>query len=395
MKKEEFIKKADEFIKNPPYYYPPYNKKSWGNRWHSLCSYHGKLKPAIAHFLIKEFTEENDIILDPMAGVGTIPFEAALQGRIAYGNDLSKMAYIVTKAKLNIVSKKELYEVLNELEEYLNVNKETEKVNQLVEKYQDFGLNRTLKEYFEEMTFKEILLARDYFHSKKELSNADCVVFSCFMHVLHGNRPYALSRTSHPLTPYAPKGEFIYKSVIKCIKNKIGILYNSPNEDEQINLFKKDAEFSHYISGKMYLGDVFKISEYYNNIDFIITSPPFVSSLRFYTQNWMRLWLAGWEKEDYKKAEIEFLESKQKKDLSVYKVIFEEFYKTLKSKGNVILHLGKTDKFDMAKEILTYSKDYFDLLYLGEENVENIQKHGITDKGTTNVHQFLFLQKKD
>ena len=61
----------------------------------------------------------------------------------------------------------------------------------------------------------------------------------------------------------------------------------------------------------------------------------------------------------------------------------------------MILHLGKTNKFDMAREILPYCEKFFDVLYLGEENVENVQKHGIKDKGATNIHQFLFLQKKD
>lgn len=395
MNKNEFIENAKKFINDPPYYYPPYNKKTWGNRWHSLCSYHGKLKPSIAHFLIKNFSKENDIILDPMAGVGTIPFEAALQGRIAYGNDLSKMAYIITRAKLNIVSIEEIDKVLNTLEKYLNDNIRLKRIDELVTKYKDFGLNRTLKEYFEENTFKEILACREYFNSKKELSNSECIVFSSFMHILHGNRPYALSRTSHPLTPYAPKGEFKYKSVINCIKNKIGILYNLKNGKNQINLFDSDGEFLNYKEGKMTLGDTLEISKYYQNIDIIITSPPFVSSLKFYTQNWMRLWLSGWEENDYKNAESDFLEAKQKKDISIYEQIFKEFYKALKSEGKVILHLGKTAKFDMAKEILPYSKKFFDVLYIGEENVQNVQKHGIKDKGSTNIHQFLFLQKKD
>ena len=40
------------------------------------------------------------MVLDPLCGVGTIPFEACLQGRVGIGNDLSELAYIVTKAKV-------------------------------------------------------------------------------------------------------------------------------------------------------------------------------------------------------------------------------------------------------------------------------------------------------
>ena len=40
------------------------------------------------------------MVLDPLCGVGTIPFEACLQGRVGIGNDLSELAYVVTKPKL-------------------------------------------------------------------------------------------------------------------------------------------------------------------------------------------------------------------------------------------------------------------------------------------------------
>ena len=36
-----------------PYCREPYSKKNWGNPNHSLCSYQGKLKPAIANFLVQ------------------------------------------------------------------------------------------------------------------------------------------------------------------------------------------------------------------------------------------------------------------------------------------------------------------------------------------------------
>lgn len=246
MTKLQYKKNIELFINNPPYYELPYSKKNWGNNWHSLCSYQGKLKPAIAHFLIKNFTKEGDIILDPMAGVGTIPFEAALQGRIALGNDLSKLAYIVSNAKLNIGQYEDLLIIVNVLEKYIRSGLREKKADKLVIKYENFGMNKTLKEYFHEDTFKEILLAREFFIRKENLSKEECIIFSCFLHILHGNRPYALSRTSHPLTPYAPKGEYIYKSVIECIKNKLAILYKD-TDNYQGNY---ENDFSKYLKRK-------------------------------------------------------------------------------------------------------------------------------------------------
>ena len=247
----------------------------------------------------------------------------------------------------------------------------------------DFGYNKSLKEYFHEDTFKEIICVREYFLDNiKDISPSRALIFSAFMHVLHGNRPYALSRQSHPLTPYAPKGEFIYKNVLDHIKEKIFASYDV-------------TDFDKYIKGKAIYGDYNDISGLDNSVDYIICSPPFADSIRFYMQNWMRLWLCGWTKEDFKNAEKVFLDEKQKKDFSVYESFFEMCNKVLKENGKVILHLGRTPKIDMAEELQKYSVKYFDTVYVGSESVSNIEKHGVRDKGNTTEHEYLFLIKKE
>lgn len=378
----DFYNKAKRFMNTMPYKKEPYSGRNWGHKWHSLCSYHGKLKPAISYFLVKDFTKKGDIILDPLSGVGTIPFEACLQGRIGIGNDLSEMAFIVSKAKLEKPKYEDVLRSISKLEKYINSNKNSEKNMDLVNKNKDFGFNKSLKEYFHKDTFSEIICARDYFSKKiKTINSEDAIVLSAFLHVLHGNRPYALSRCSHPLTPYAPKGEFIYKNVIEHIKEKINASY-------------KVDDFNDYVKGKAIYGDFCNISNIDNKVDYIICSPPFVDSIKFYMQNWMRLWLCGWEEDNFKDAEKLFLDVKQKKDLSIYKDFFNICHKVLKENGKIILHLGKTPKVDMASELQKYSSDLFETVYVGSENVSNIEKHGIKDKGNTIEHQFLFLIKK-
>lgn len=78
MNSEQFIKKIESFKKELPYTRGEYVKKTWGHDLHSLCSYQGKLKPAVAHWLVKMFSEEGDVVLDPLGGVGTIALEASL-----------------------------------------------------------------------------------------------------------------------------------------------------------------------------------------------------------------------------------------------------------------------------------------------------------------------------
>jgi hypothetical protein len=230
--------------------------------------------------------------------------------------------------------------------------------------------------------FREILCAREYFIKKlPNMSAAEAMVFAAFLHVLHGNRPYALSRNSHPLTPYAPTGDFVYKNVVEHIREKLGLSY-------------KKGDFSYYCNGQAIWGDYNNISNWDGKVDCIICSPPFADSIRFYMQNWMRLWLCGWEPEQFKAADDVFLDVKQKKDFSVYVSFFAMCSKVLKPSGKIILHLGKTDTVDMAAELSKYASEWFIEVYRAGENVKEIEKHGIKDKGATVEHQFLFLQKK-
>lgn len=377
-----FYAKAQNFMNTLPYKVAPYSGRNWGHSWHSLCSYHGKLKPAIAHFLVEQFTEPGDIVVDPLSGVGTIPLEACLQNRIGIGNDLSELAFCVTKAKVEKADEKDCLEVIDKLQSYVEGEKESNDISMLIKKYENFGFNGKLPTYFHEDTFKELLSARKYFISRvKKLTSAEAMVFSCFLHVLHGNRPYALSRNSHPLTPYAPTGDFIYKNVVEHIKSKLIASY-------------KKGGFDNYSPGQAIYGDYKKLSVYNIFADAVICSPPFADSIRFYMQNWMRLWLCGWEENNYKEAENAFLDQKQCTDFDIYLSFFKMCYDILKPKGKIILHLGKTEKVDMAEELSKRAAPYFIEVYRGTENVQQIEKYGIKDKGATVEHQYLFLMKK-
>ncbi len=374
--------KAINFIKDLPYKKEPYNGKNWGDGLHSLCSYQGKLKPAIAHFLIKEFTKKNDIVLDPLCGVGTIPLEACLQGRFGIGNDLSEIAYIVTKAKLQKPEIRDVYKVLEDLEQFIETYKNLPLINNLVEQQYDFGFNGKLVTYYHENTFKEIVCAREYFNNRfRDLTPAEAMCQSCILHILHGNRPYALSRTSHPLTPYSPKGDYIYKNLIQHTKNKIDLVYKKESEND-------------YIKGNTIWGDYNNLPQQQIKADAIICSPPFADSIKFYMQNWLRLWFCGWNKEDFDSANSKFLDTKQKKNFDIYFSFFDMCYEMLKEDGIIILHLGKTEKIDMAEELSKRLNNKFSIAYIGEEDVSMLEKHGIKDKGGTIKHQYMFLIKK-
>ena len=349
-----------------------------GNTLHSLCSYQGKLKPAIAHFLIKYFTSPEMKILDPLSGVGTIPLEARIQERIAYGNDLSLIAYANTLAKIGKFSTEECFNFVKQLENFINSNNLSKKQIEDV----DIDFNKNIKEYYHENTFKEILLARTFFRTKELKTASEAVVFAIALHILHGNRPYALSRTSHPITPFAPRGEFIYKNLIQKLKEKLNRIIKEITNLNSKYGFSYYGDFSELIN---------KMDE--EDIDSIITSPPFFDSTRFYMSNWIRMWFAGWDKIDFKNNKEKFLETKQVKDLEIYDCFFKTCNTLLKKNGTIIMHLGFSKKANMAELIIPFAEKYFNIIGYFNENVSNNESFGISDQGTVKRHQYLFMIK--
>lgn len=359
-----------------PHQQEPFSKRNWGHNNHSLCSYQGKLKPAIAHHLVKTFVPENGSMLDPFSGVGTIPFEAALAGKMSYGIDISLPAYYISQAKVSVPIVDESYSYINSLKQFILKGECTkDELNEA----QSFGLNKTLAEYYEEKTLKEILLARRFIKENYPKTPSEMLVVASLLHILHGNRPYALSRKSHPIVPYAPTGEFVYKNLIEKLTEKVDRVVK-----EELTL--------NFKNGKIFNQDATTIwPQEINNLDAIITSPPFFDSTRFYLANWIRIWFSGWSEKDFKYQPNSFVDERQKKDFAVYESIFRQSKERLKKDGVCVLHLGKSVKCDMAEELQKICKRWFKTADLFGESVEHCESHGIRDKGTVTSHQYLVL----
>jgi len=376
-KVKDLKKVAKDFKNELPHRNVPYSSRNWGHPLHSLCSYQGKLKPAIAHFLVTKFTKPGDVVLDPMSGAGTIPLEAFLNGRRAYANDLQELGFILSASK---VCKPERQLVLRELENLLDFVEKNWKQED-PDKYGDFGFNGKLSEYFHERTFKEILAARHYMLEHSCVSTERALVYSSLLHILHGNRPYALSRRSHPVTPLKPKGEFEYRDIRTRLEDKVSRALASYHNDR-------------LLAGKASFGS-FEELKYRGTVDAVITSPPFAASTRFYIANWMRLWMSGWDPEDFSTRKERFIEYRQKTSFDVYSVFFKKCHQWLKPNGIVIMHLGKTKKHDMVEELIEHCDPYFDIAYYFDECVVGSEKFGLKDQGATKAHQYLFLVKRD
>ena len=75
---------------------------------HGLFRYFGKFPSTIAAHLINEYTQEGDVVMDPMAGSGTTVVECLLSKRNCHSFDINPLSVLLAKVKTTKVDKDSL-----------------------------------------------------------------------------------------------------------------------------------------------------------------------------------------------------------------------------------------------------------------------------------------------
>ena len=83
---------------------PVYVNEFWtarqrqANSLHEV-SYRACFKPQLPRFFVERLTAPGDIVYDPFMGRGTAPIEAALLGRIPFGNDANPLSLVMARPR--------------------------------------------------------------------------------------------------------------------------------------------------------------------------------------------------------------------------------------------------------------------------------------------------------
>lgn len=367
----------DRFGADLPYTKPPYSKRNWGHPLHSLCSYQGKLKPGLAHTLLRLLPADANV-LDPLGGVGTIPFEAAAAGRVTWTNDLSPLAFLVARGKLAPPSLDEAEVEIAALADRLE---NTELTESDFEEAQ-FGLNARVVDYFHPATLGELLKARKLLRSDRDPSTTSAFVWACVLHVLHGNRPYALSRTSHPITPFNPRGPFIERNLVASVRDKAVRALSEPLPPA----FRPGTSMS---------GDFRSLpGRLTQDVDAVVTSPPFLG-MRFDRPNWLRLWFCGWSAQSFHASlSAGFLERQQVSSRDCYSDLFRVCSAVLSPNGLLLVHVGSGSRGDLAADLRRIADDTFRLEADVVDDVAHLERHGMSDKRLTTRHHILAFVRR-
>jgi len=292
-----------------------------------LSPYVGKMKSGMARVLIGLYSDPGEIVLDPFSGSGVVPLEAVLMGRRAYANDLSPYAYVLTMGKLSAPGSRKV--ALEQAEEVLRI---VEREAPLVDLE---PVPQWVQEFFHPDTLREVLVA---FRILRERKNY--FLMACLLGILHHVRPGFLSYPASHLVPYLRKtkypperypGMYAYRDLRSRLIAKVKRAYRRP----MLPVTWEQREY------RVWQVNAMSLPIECEEVDAIISSPPYFGALDYARDNRLRLWFLGVE--DWRELD-KILTASDKVYIPQMSVCLQEMYRVLKSGCYCALVLGDVER---------------------------------------------------
>ena len=260
-------------------------RKLYGNNptypTHSIHHYTAKLIPHIPRYFMEKYTRKNDVIIDPFCGSGTTLLEARLLSRNAIGIDINPLAILISEVKTKPVDIDELNLAIDLVKEKVKNNK-----------------GRAIVE------FPNI----DYWFCKKAQNELSKIKFCVenlngrFNESINKFLLVCLSSIIRKSSYADPRMAKTYKSkrVIEKIKKGWTPTPTQYFEESLDKNFEKIKSLSEHQSSdskyvKVFQGDARETSlilkqNGIEEVDFIITSPPYINAQDYFRSYKLELW---------------------------------------------------------------------------------------------------------
>lgn len=287
---------------------------------HQLSPYIGKLKSSIARALVNHFTAPGDLIYDPFSGSGTVALEAWASGCNIIANDLSPYAALLTRAKL--FPYPSLDAALADLD---LLGAQADGVYGQIE----LGTVPTwVRRFFHPETLREALAWTQVLRRGRRW-----FTLASLMGILHHQRPGFLSFPSSHTVPYLrlrafPPEEFPEMFEYRALRGRL--------EAKVRRAFRRLPQLDDALSRTCYARSAACLKPT-QQVDAIITSPPYMRQLDYARDNRLRLWFLG---VDDSEALDRRISPRKGAFLKLMEACFRTWKAVLKPQARCVLVLG-------------------------------------------------------
>ena len=252
-------------------------KQRQAHRLHEI-SYRACFKPQLPRFFIDRLTRPGDAVYDPFMGRGTTPLEAALAGRCALGNDTNPLSRTLLSPRLATPELRDIEEALTELMALPILEIENE---DLLAFYHPDVLARleAMRRHFLEL------------ERQKALSRVDA-----WIRMVTSNR--LTGHSSGFLSGYTlPPNQAVTADRQRRINAQRGI--TPPERDVAAIIMKKSRSLLSQgglqtKGAALMAGQADDTPELEDGlVDLVVTSPPFLDTVNYEADNWLRCWFLG------------------------------------------------------------------------------------------------------
>lgn len=311
---------------------PIYENEFWTSKQrdcHSIheVSYRACYKPQLPDFFIRRFCEPGDVVYDPFMGRGTTLIQAKLLGCPAIGNDINPVASILAASRLNPPRRSEV-----------------EKRAKAIALPQAKEFREDLLVFFHPDTLREICGWRQYFRDRKQEGTFDRVdawiqMVCCnrltghstgffSVYTLPPNQATSveaqkrINEKRKQMPEYRDTKALILRKSRQLLADRLPAYYRTTCAE----LICASADATPSISAE--------------SVKLIVTSPPFLDTVNYVEDNWLRMWFCDSQIPAASVWQFRRLE----RWLSKMTQCFQEFRRVLRNDGVIAFEVGEIRK---------------------------------------------------